>query len=185
VVGAKADAGRVRAGPAFLFPFVQPDAGIVPAPLQVSADAMHLLVHATIDRVALERRLGARYQAVIEVALHAPIAALRMAPANSVDGRAGRWLLGAPPEHVVAPEGVEIDGPGWRLHAHGPLLIGWSLAPDARDPRITWLQTLAVVHAVEGTVSGGEHLRLPFAAAYPGEPPVPSFDLQLDRLPAP
>jgi hypothetical protein len=182
ISGTRSGAARVRAGSAFLFPFVPDDAAIVPAPMQVTADSDHLLIHTRIDRLALERQLGTRYQATIEVALHAPMSALHIAPDNSVDGRAGRWLLGAPPTHLVAPEGVRIDGPGWTIHAHGPLLIGWSLTADARNPQVTWLQALAVVHAVEGTVTGGQHLRLPFAEAYPGEPATPAFDLELDRL---
>ncbi len=183
ITGSRNGVARVRAGDAFLFPFVQANAAVESMPIQVTADADHLLIHTRIDRIALEQQLGARYQATIEVALHAPMSALRIAPDSSADGRAGRWLLGSPPSHVVAPEGVRVDGPGWAVHAHGPLLIGWSLTPDARDPQVTWLQALAVVHAVEGKVTGGQPLRLTFAQAYPGEPATPAFDLELDRLP--
>lgn len=185
IVGDAAHAVRVRAGPAFLTEFAGDSAVVVPTPIAVGADARQIVAHVTIDRVALERRLGTRYQAVIEVPLHAPISALRWGASDSPDALAGRWLSGAPPDHIVSPAGVRVNGPGWTIAAHGPLLIGWALRPDAVDPKITWLEALAVVHAVEGRVTGGAPLRLPFAVAYPGEPAVPAFDLVLDRLSPP
>ena len=182
IVGDRSSAARVRAGAAFIYPFVNdsaPDAGI---PMTVAADDRRLVIHTSIDRVALERRLGARYQAVIEVTLHAPISTISLAPDSSASALAGRWLLGTPTRRVVAPEGVRVTGPGWSFRAHGPLLIGWTLARDPANPAFTRLQALAIVHAVEGTVSGGQRLRLPFAEMYPGEPAVPVFDLELVRL---
>ena len=181
IVGERTDAARVRAGPGFIYPFVNDDAPAAATPVSITADAQRLVIHATIDRLALERQLGARYQAVIEVTLHAPISALTIAPDSSVSGRAGRWLLGSAPQRIVAPEGIRITGPGWTIHAHGPLLIGWTLRPDPGNPALTRLQALAVVHAVEGTVTGGQKLRLPFGEMYPGEPATPIFDLELVR----
>ena len=183
IVGDRDQAVRVRAGPAFIYPFVSDSAPIVPMPIGVAADARRLVIHTAIDRVRLEQQLGARYQAVIEVTLHAPIGAIRMAPEHSASGRAGRWLMGTAAERVVAPEGVRVTGPGWEITAHGPLLIGWTLRADPHDRSLTRLQALAVVHAVEGTVDGGRTMRLPFGEMYPGEPAVPVFDLELVRLP--
>jgi hypothetical protein len=183
IVGERTDAARIRAGQGFIYPFVNDSAPVVTAPVAITADPRRLVIHAVIDRVALEARLGPRYQAVIEVTLHAPISALTIAPDGSASARAGRWLLGAPAQRIVAPEGVRVTGPGWTFHAHGPLLIGWTLTSDPRHPAETRLQALAVVHAVEGVVSGGERMRLPFAEMYPGEPAKPVFDLELRRGP--
>ena len=183
IVGDRNQAVRLRAGPAFIYPFVSDSAPVVPLAIAVSADARRLVIHTAIDRVRLEQQLGARYQAVIEVTLHAPLGAIRMAPEHSTSGRAGRWLMGTAAERVVAPEGVRIVGPGWTINAHGPLLIGWTLRADPHDRSLTRLQALAVVHAVEGTVDGGRTMRLPFAEMYPGEPAAPVFDLELVRQP--
>jgi len=183
IVGGPTDVARVRAGRGFIYPFVNDSYPAVVAPADVHADRSRLVVHVAIDRVAFERQLGARYQAVIEVTLHAPIRELTIAPEGSADARAGRWLLGTPAQRIVAPEGVRVTGPGWTFHAHGPLLIGWALTPDPRNPALTRLQALAVVHAVDGVVTGGQHLRLPFAEMYAGEPATPMFDLELRRGP--
>ena len=183
IVGDRNQVARVRAGLAFIYPFVSDSAPVVPQAITVSADAHRLLIHTAIDRVRLEQRLGPRYQAVIEVTLHAPISAIRMAPDHSMSGRAGQWLMGVAAERVVAPEGVRVAGPGWTFSAHGPLLIGWTLRADPQDRSLTRLQALAVVHAVEGTVDGGRTMRLPFAEMYPGEPAIPVFDLELVRQP--
>lgn len=183
IVGARAAAARVRAGYAFIYPFVSDTAPDVGQPMTVTADDRRMVIHTTIDRVALERRLGPRYQAVIEITLHAPIGSITIAPDSSPDALAGRWLLGTPTRRIVAPEGVRVRGPGWSFRAHGPLLIGWTLARDPRNAGITRLQALAVVNAVSGMVTGRQMLRLPFAEMYPGEPATPAFDLELDRLP--
>jgi hypothetical protein len=179
IVGERSAAARVRAGAAFIYPFVNDTAPDAAVPMTVTADEHRLVIHVSIDRVALERRLGPRYQAVIEVTLHAPISAITLAPDSSTSALAGHWLLGAPAQRVVAPEGVRVSGPGWSFRAHGPLLTGWTLTRDPRNPAFTRLQALAIVHAVEGTVAGGQKLRLPFAEMYPGEPAIPAFDLEL------
>ncbi len=183
ITGERASVARVRAGVGFIYPFVPPDAPALPTPVSVSADGSRMVIRAAIDRVALEHAIGPRYQAVIDVTLRAPHAALTIAPITSPSARAGRWLLGTPAQRVVASDGVLITGPGWTIEASGPLLLGWTLVPDQRDPAITHLQALAVVHAVEGVVANGARLRLPFAEAYPGEPAVPRFDLELRRQP--
>jgi hypothetical protein len=179
IIGERSGAARVRAGAAFLYPFVNDTAPDAAVPITVTADEHRLLIHTGIDRVALERRLGPRYQAVIEVTLHAPIGAVTLAPDSSASALAGHWLLGTPTQPVVAPEGVRVSGPGWSFTAHGPLLISWTLRRDPHNPAFTRLQALAIVHAVEGTVTGGQKLRLPFAEMYPGEPATPVFDLEL------
>ena len=183
IVGDRDAVARVRAGAAFIYPFVNDTAPDAAIPMTVTADNRRLVIHTSIDRIALERRLGARYQAVIEVTLHAPIGAVTLAPSGSASGLAGRWLFGSPTQRIVAPEGVRVTGPGWSLRARGPLLIGWTLSRVPGNPALTRLQALAIVHAVAGTVAGGQQLRLPFAEMYPGEPAVPVFDLELQRLP--
>jgi hypothetical protein len=183
VVGERNDAARVRAGPAFIYPFVTENAPTVATPMNVTADQQRLLIHTEIDRNAMERQLGPRYQAVIEVKLRAAIEKVTIAPESSASARAGRWLLGRPSVRIVAPEGVRVTGPGWTFHAYGPLISGWTLVRDPQDAGVTRLQALVLVHAVEGTISGGQKLRLPFADAYPGEPAVPAFDLELRRSP--
>ncbi|HEY4100695.1 MAG TPA: hypothetical protein VGM20_07440 [Gemmatimonadales bacterium] len=183
IVGDQRDAARVRAGVSFIYPLVPPDAPAMPTPVTVRADAQRLVIHTAIDRVALEQAIGPRYQAVIDITLRAPPASVRLAPRNSPAARAGHWLTGMPDPRVVAPDGVVVNGPQWSIEASGPLIIGWTLAADAHDPSITHLQALAVVHAVEGTVAGGQHVRGRFDQMYPGEPPTPVFDLELHRLP--
>ncbi len=181
IVGDQKDAARVRAGHAFIYPFVDDTAPIAAVPVSVSADDRRLVVHTVIDRVALERKLGVRYQAVIEITINAPLRSLTIAPDSSASARAGSWLLGTPAQRIVAPEGVQITGSGFTIHAHGPLLLGWTLSADPRNPGRTRLQALAVVHAVEGTTTNGQKLRLPFAEMYPGEPAMPAFDLEIIR----
>ena len=183
IVGERRDAARVRAGGAFIYPFVNDDAPVVSGLVTLTADDRRLVIHTAIDRIALERQLGPRYQAVIEVTIHAAYGDLKISPDSSGSGRAGKWLMGEQARRIVAPEGVRITGPGWTIHARGPLLIGWTLSPDFRNPTQTRLQALALVHAVEGTVTGGQKLRRPFADMYPGEPAVPVFDLELRRGP--
>ena len=181
ILGEQRNAAQVRAGHAFIYPFVDDTAPIAAVPVKIAADDHRLVVHTMIDRLALERTLGARYQAVIEITIEAPITSLTISPDSSRSGRAGRWLLGTPTQRIVAPEGVRITGPGFTIHAHGPLLLGWTLNADPRNPGRTRLQALAVVHAVEGTVANGQKLRLPFGEMYPGEPASPVFDLELTR----
>jgi hypothetical protein len=182
IIGDARDAVHVRAGVTFIYPLVPIDAPTMPAPITVRADQQRVVIHTVIDRVAFERAIGPRYQAVIDITLRAPPASVRLAPRNSAAARSGQWLMGAPNPRVVAPDGVVVAGPGWSIEASGPLILGWTLAPDPRDRTVTHLQALAVVHAVEGTVAGGQHLRGPFAQMYPGEPAIPAFDLELRRV---
>ncbi|MGH7583276.1 MAG: hypothetical protein ACREL5_08645 [Gemmatimonadales bacterium] len=181
IVGTPPGVARVRAGPAFLYPFVADTAAVANVPVGVAADDSRLLVRTVIDRALLERSLGPRYQAVIEITLRAPMSSVKLAPLDSPDAIAGRWLLGSPWQKVIAPSGVRVAGPGWAFTAHSPLLIAWTLTRDPTDPSLTRLQALAVVNAVRGVVAGGA-LQLPIPQMYPGEPVAPTFELELDLV---
>lgn len=181
VVGAISSAARVRSGgPGFLGVLLPADAPVSQVPITIRASPSQLLVHTRLDHDALERLHGARFSTVIEVRLDLPYDSLRIAPANVPSAIAGHWLLGSPPRLIVSPDGVRVRGPGLDLFAHGPLILGWNLQRDPRDPRVTWLQALAFIHAVEGDTPAGK-LRRPFSVMYPGEPTIVDFDLLLER----
>jgi hypothetical protein len=181
VVGDVAPAALVRAGPSFIHPLIPANAPDAKVPVAIWADRQRMLIHTRIDRLQLEQRLGVRYQAVIEVRLHAVASQVHLTPFTAAE-RPEAWLMGHPPAVVVSPAGVRVTGPGWVFHADGPLLLAWSVIPDPADPHYSRLQALALVHAVEGIVAGGQKIRQPFAIFYPGEPAAPDFDLELTRL---
>ena len=141
-----------------------------------------MLVHVRLARAHLEALQGGRrFGAVIEIRLNFRPDQLKLAPEDSPAAIAGRWLLGKPPETVIAPDGVRVTGPGLSLRARGPLIIGWSLARDPKNPAITWLQGLAFIDALEGTTDAGK-FRRPFAEMYPGEPATVDYDIEVVRL---
>ena len=183
IAGAAASAARLRVGgPGFLHPMIDQTAAVVPVPMAVTADTRRMLVHVRLDRGRLEALQGpSRFGAVIEIRLNFRPDQLRLAPEDSPAAIAGRWLLGKPPETVIAPDGVRVTGPGMSLQARGPLIIGWSLARDPKDPAITWLQGLAFIDALEGVTDVGK-FRRPFAEMYPGEPAVVDYDIEVVRL---
>jgi hypothetical protein len=179
VVGDQATVARVRAGgPGFLHPLIDPAAPVTSIPVAVTADHDRLLLRVRLDRTALERTFGDRFSAVIELRLNAPISQVALVPAGSASALAGRWLFGGPPGNIIAPDSVRVAGPGFDLTAHAPLVLGWNLFADPREPGVTWLQALAFIHAVQGTVDTGP-FRQPFRVLYPGEPSVVEFELEL------
>ncbi|MES1259621.1 MAG: hypothetical protein ABUL71_03430, partial [Gemmatimonadota bacterium] len=89
LLGERNGAARVRAGDGFIYPFVSDGPTTISTPAAIAADDRRALIHVVIDRIALERQLGARYQAVIEVTIHSPIAALTIAPDSSASAIAG------------------------------------------------------------------------------------------------
>lgn len=179
IVGEQGAVARVRAGPpGFLHPLIDPSAPVTDVPASVTADHDRLLVRVRLDRSRLERQFGDRFSAVIEVRLRAPISQIALVPAGSAGALKGQWALGGPPGNIIAPESVRVASPGFDVVAHAPLVLGWNLFADPGDPNTTWLQALAFIHAVQGTVDAGP-FRRPFAELYPGEPGVVQFELEL------
>jgi Glycosyl hydrolases family 38 N-terminal domain len=174
IAGARPGAARVRVGPGFPHRNVSDSLLVAPEPVSFGADDGRLVLRTRLVRSAMAHRYGPVFRAVVELRLDASRSALALAPLDSPDARAGRWLLGAPPTTVIAPGGVRVTGPGWAVDASGPLALAWSLAGDARDSSITWLQVVAFEEADEGPARGG-FIRAPFAALYPGEPDTLSF----------
>lgn len=182
-IAGEAPAARIRVGgPGFLHPMIDDGAAIVAVPMGVTADVNRMLVHVQLDRAQLEAIQGPRrFGAVIEIRMNFRPDQLKLAPENSPAAIAGRWLLGKPPESVIAPDGVRVTGPGLSLRARGPLIIGWSLARDPRNPGVTWLQGLAFIDALEGMTDVGA-FRRPFAELYPGEPATVDYEIEVVRL---
>ncbi|HEX3926711.1 MAG TPA: hypothetical protein VHW65_01835 [Gemmatimonadales bacterium] len=181
LVGARDGVARVRIGPGFPHARVDDSLVIVPSDVRVAADPARLLASVRLDRPALEARAGDHFRAVLEIRLAVPRDSVRIAPASVADAIDNHWLRGAAPATIVSPDGVRVIAPGFSLDARGPLLIDWSLARDPTDPRVTWLQAVAFLDALDGQVDTGV-LRAPFAALYPGEPPVTDFELELTRV---
>ena len=183
ISGDASTAARIRVGgPGFLHPMIDDAAAVVATPMAVTADATRMLVHVRLDRAPLEALEGPRrFGAVIEIRLNVRPDQVKLAPEDSPAAIAGRWLLGTPPATVIAPGGVRVTGPGLSLRAYGPLILGWSLARDASNPAVTWLQGLAFIDALEGVTDAGKWRR-PFAEMYPGEPAAVDYEIEVVRL---
>ncbi len=182
IVGAASGAARVRVGPGFPHRDVSDSLLTVDAPVTVRAAPGTLLVRTRLVRSAMATRFGPVFRAVVELRLEAPPSAVHLAPLDSPDALAGRWLLGAEPATVIAPGGVRVTGNGWAFDVSGPLPIAWSIAADPRNPAISWLQVLAFEEADEGPARGGL-IRAPFSALYPGEPDTLVFAFRATARP--
>lgn len=180
-VGEQSQVARVRAGNPPLQNMVNSNDLTLPLTVRVEADARRLVASARIDRVAIEKQIGPRYRAVLEVAIRQPISALSLALVGNDEADQG-WLSGHMPTSIVAPEGVVVRGPqGMALRARGPLVLAWGLQADLHDPSLTWLQALAVSNATHADV-GHQEVLLPYDRLYPGEPAVFACEIEVEQL---
>ncbi len=184
VIGAAAGAARVRVGPGFPHRDVEDSMVTLDVPVTVRADAGTLVVRTRLVRSQLAQRFGPTFRAVVELRLAAPFGALQLAPLDSPDAVAGRWLLGAAPVTVIAPGGVRVADTAWSIDVSGPVAMAWSLVPGGHESGESWLQVLAFEEADEGPAQGGV-IRAPFAALYPGEPDTLDFAFRVTLRTAP
>ena len=163
---------RVRAGPAQIAPFLADDAPPWGGPPEVECGARRLVARVRIDRTRIPGTDKGNVRVTLELPLKAAKNALRIAPLDSPSALAGKWLLGAPPDLVVAPEGVLVTGAAHPFSVTSPLAFSYTLAADPATPGLTWLQVLLVWQNNFCELKDGSKKVLPFADLYPGEPAV-------------
>jgi hypothetical protein len=161
---------RLRAGKLLFEPFIPDDAPVFGAPLAWGADATRLRVQTRVDRRRVPLSDSMLVAVVLEIPLRAPASQLRIADAGSASALAGYYLRDEPPRAVVAPEGVRILGLARPLRVRSSIAFVYTLAPDRRDPGLTWLQCLVVKQGELCELKGGRSEVLPLEQLYPGEP---------------
>jgi hypothetical protein len=163
---------RVRIGPGQLSPFLSADAPPFDVPLTLEARGPRLTVRLHIDRTSLPGAESRITYVVMELPLRAGKDRLLIAPVGSPSALAGRWLLGTPPDVVVAPGGLRVMGLARPLRVSSPLAFSYSLIQDPADAGLTWLQVLLVRQCDLCELKDGTKKVLPFKDLYPGEPDV-------------
>lgn len=163
---------RLRAGPGQIAPFIPDYAPFLDVPLLVKTYGSLLVARARIDRGTLPGADTGNTFVTLEFPLKARRDRLQIAAEDSRSALAGRWLRGAPPAVVVAPEGLRVTGLPHTLRVASPLAFSYTLAPDPTNPTVTWLQVLLVRQDTKCTLKGGVTKVLPFKILYPGEPDV-------------
>lgn len=156
---------RLRLTHAAFPPFALDDGTPYPGSLTVGAAGDTLVARVRLDRTELPDG-----SVVIEFPLAAPPGRLRLAPSNSPDALAGKWLLGRPPAVIIAPDGARLTGLAHPLRIQSDLVFAWALVPDPVRPEVTWLQGLVVRQAIRCRLADGTVRDLPFAMLHPGEP---------------
>jgi hypothetical protein len=163
---------RVRVGPGQLAPFLFDNAPPLDVPMTIEAHGPRLTVRLRIDRAGLPGADSRITYVVLELPLRAAKDRLRIAPEGSPSALAGRWLRGAPPDVVVAPEGLRVMGSARPLRVSSPLAFSYTLVQDPADAKLTWLQVLLVRQCDLCELKDGTKKVLPFQDLYPGEPSV-------------
>jgi hypothetical protein len=171
---------RVRAGPVQIAPFIADDAPSWGGPPEVECVARHLVARVRIDRNRIPGVDKGNVRVTLELPLRAAKAALRLAPLDSPSALAGEWLCGAPPDLVVAPEGLRVMGAAHPFSVTSPLAFSYTLVADPVTPGLTWLQVLLVWQNNLCELKDGSKKVLPFADLYPGEPAVLDTWVQVD-----
>ncbi|MCH8242107.1 MAG: hypothetical protein IH897_05785, partial [Planctomycetes bacterium] len=167
---------RMRAGPLRISPFIPANAPELAVPVHVGTRNGRLAVRARLDRRSI-----ADGRVVIEVPLRGSVADFRLAPEESPDAIAGRWLAGEPP-FVIAPRGLRVIGTGFSLTVTSPVVFTWTLTADQLDPNVTWLQGLVVWQSTTCTLEGGRRVPLPFEVLNPGEPAQLTVQIEIEIL---
>ena len=167
---------RMRAGPPRIAPFIPANAPELAVPVHVGTRNGRLAVRARLDR-----RNIADGRVVIEVPLRGSVADFRLAPEESPDAIAGRWLAGEPP-FVIAPQGLRVIGTGFSLTVTSPVVFTWMLTADQLDPNVTWLQGLVVWQSTTCTLESGRRVPLPFEVLNPGEPSQLTVQVEIEIL---
>jgi hypothetical protein len=163
---------RVRVGPGQLAPFLPADAPPLDVPLTVETHGPRLSARLRVDRTRLPGADSRITYVVMELPLRAGKDRLRVAPEGSPSALAGRWLRGAPPDVLVAPEGLRVMGLARPLRVSSPLAFSYTLVRDAADAGLTWFQVLLVRQCDLCELKDGTKKVLPFRDLYPGEPDV-------------
>lgn len=163
---------RVRVGPAELAPFIPRDAPSWDAPLTVETRGPWLVARVRIDRLKIPGAESGNTFVTLDLPLRARAERLRLAAEDSPSALAGKWLRGAPPAVVVAPEGLRVTGLSHPLRVASPLAFSYTLEPDPTRADLTWLQVLLVRQNTKCELKDGIAKVLPFKDLYPGEPEV-------------
>ena len=167
---------RMRAGPSRISPFIPANAPELAVPVEAGTRNGRLAL-----RARLNRRSIADGRVVIEVPLRGNLTDFRLAPEESPDAIAGRWLAGEPP-FIVAPRGLRVIASGLSLTVTSPVVFTWTLTADQLDPNVTWLQGLVVWQSTTCTLEGGRRVPLAFEVLNPGEPAQLTVQIEIEIL---
>ena len=173
---------RVRVGPGQIAPFIPDGASSLDVPLSVETHGSHMVARVRIDRRKIPGSDTGNTYVTLELPLWARADRVRIAPEDSPSALAGKWLRGAPPAVVVAPEGLRVIGLLRPLRVASPLAFSYTLAPDPIRADLTWLQVLLVWQNMKCTLKGGVAKVLPFKDLYPGEPEVLDTWVEVEML---
>ena len=173
---------RVRVGPGQIAPFIPGDAPSLDVPLTVETHGSSLVARARIDRRKIPGADAGNTYVTLELPLRARADRLRIAAEDSPSALAGKWLRGAPPAVVVAPEGLRVTGLPRPLRVVSPLAFSYTLTPDPIRADVTWLQVLLVWQNMKCVLKGGITKVLPFKDLYPGEPEVLDTWVEVNML---
>lgn len=173
---------RVRVGPGQIAPFIADTAPSWDVPLVVEIRGPYLVARARIDRRKIPGADSGNTFVTLELPLRARADRLRIAAEDSPAALAGKWLCGAPPAFVAAPEGLRVTGLPYPLRVASPLAFSYTLAPDPTRATVTWLQVLLVWQNTKCTLKGGAAKVLPFKSLFPGEPVVLDTGVEVELL---
>ena len=144
------------------------DAPVARSKTGIEGDETSVTLWAKVDRGVLP----GDDEGIVVVGWDVPLTAARkdvtLVPLDP-DGVARRTkrLLGRDPDTWIAPDGVELRGPGWRLAATSTHAFSWRLVE--RDGKAR-LQAMLVRQSRKCEFKGGATKVLPFDVLYPGEP---------------
>ncbi|MCC6740901.1 MAG: hypothetical protein IT452_17810 [Planctomycetia bacterium] len=158
---------RLRAGQAWLGPFVVATAPEFPAESYYCMNLASYTFFARIDRAGL----GAGSEAlVVEIPLRAAAKDVRLAPLDSPDAVEGRWLRGEPPSFVVAPRGLSVQGTAHPLRVFADIVFSWCVVPDPDDAKACRLQGLVIRQGRQCEFKDSGPKVLGHEELFPGEP---------------
>ena len=172
--------GRLRAGRTWLGPFTFDQSPELKAEILYGFNSREYATRFTVERAALKGAADGDVTVVFELPLNAAPKSLALAPENSAAARAGRWLRGAPPPFVVAPEGVRVTGLEKPLRVTSPLIYSWCLVADKADPNVTWLQGCLVRQSLRAELKDKQLKVFALPDLYPGEPAVLGVNVRIE-----
>ena len=175
--GSGPEAIRLRFAPRGSFPSDPGGASLPQADVRIGAARNRIAVRVRLDRRQLHDGV-----VTLQVPLRLPPGGLRLAPVGSADAAAGRWLLGTPPDPVIAPLGLVVLGYPRALRVRSPLVFAWSLRRDPTEPGIAWLSGLVVWQSIFCRFEDGTQRELPFVLFYPGEPAVLDVGVEMELM---
>jgi hypothetical protein len=158
---------RMRAGRTWLGPFVANEAPEQEGEALYCMDLSTYALRLRLDRGALP---NGDTSVVAEIPLRGKRSELSIAPADSPDACAGRWLTGKAPGFVVAPGGLRVSGLAHPVMVRSDLVFTWCLVADREDEKKTWLQGLLVRQSRQAELKDRSVHVFAFEELYPGEP---------------